>query len=299
MDLDQALERYLRHHRASNSSLKTLEYHTYAQRSLRTFLAQCGHPTTIEELHIDHVREWITHRQDKGYAQKTIATQTRAIKAFTHWLAEEEWLPKDPLARLKVPRVDIKAKERLTPEEVEKLLGTCDRKALTGARDIAIMVLLFSTAVRAEELCGLRVEDIDWKQGMLLVRRGKGGKFRTVPLGVMADKAVDKYLEHPRRKKQCSEFVFLNDEGEALTYYALRHMLKRRGEKVGIHANPHKWRHTAAVQYLRNGGRLEHLKALLGHTDFAITLHYAQVAGVDLTEAHDKADPARSLKVRV
>jgi len=299
MDLDQALERYLRHHRASNSSPKTLEWHRQAQLSLRRFLNQRGYSTNTEDLHIDTVREWITHRQDGGYAQKTVATQTRAIKAFTHWLAEEEWLPKDPLARLKVPRVDIQAKPRFTPEEVEALLRTCDRKALTGARDIAIMVLLFSTAVRAEELCGLRVEDIDWKQGTILVRRGKGGKFRTVPLGVLADKAVDKYLEHPQRKKRRSDYVFLNDEGEPLSYYALRHLLKRRGEKAGVHCNPHKWRHTAAVQYLRNGGRLEHLKALLGHTDFAVTLHYAQVAGVDLTQAHDKADPARVLRVRV
>lgn len=76
-------------------------------------------------------------------------------------------------------------------------------------------------------------------------------------------------------------------------------MLRRRGRRAGVHANPHKWRHSAAIQYLRGGGRIETLKALLGHTTLDMTLHYARIAGVDLTSAHAVADPARSLKTRV
>ena len=81
-------------------------------------------------------------------------------------------------------------------------------------------------------------------------------------------------------------------------YVALRHMLRRRGEAVGVKANPHKFRHTFAIEYLRNGGKLEALKNIMGHSDFEITLHYARIAGIDLTTAHEIADPAKKLKSR-
>jgi integrase/recombinase XerD len=76
-------------------------------------------------------------------------------------------------------------------------------------------------------------------------------------------------------------------------------MLTRLEAKTGVHCNPHKWRHSSAIQYLRNGGKVESLRAMLGHTTLTMTLHYARIAGVDLAAAHETADPARSLKVRV
>ncbi len=80
---------------------------------------------------------------------------------------------------------------------------------------------------------------------------------------------------------------------------ALEMMMKRRSARTGIHCNPHKFRHSCAVQYLRNGGRVEVLRAMLGHSKLDMTLHYARIAGIDLTEAHDTADPARALRLRV
>lgn len=299
MELDKALERYLRHHRAEGSTPKTLDYHRVTISLFHRFLLAQQHPVSIESLHADYVREWVEEQRGRGLAQKTLATRVKSLKAFMRWLVEEEWLSRDPLAKLRVPKVDVQAKPTLSICEVEALLRTCDRGTLTGARDFAIMLLLFSTGLRAAELIALRVEDFDWQQGLVRIRRGKGGKFRVVPLGSKVDKAIDKYLEYSQRKRQGQDFVFLTDEGEPLTYVVLRHMLVRRGNKAGVKANPHKWRHSAAVHYLRSGGRLETLRAMLGHTDFEMTLHYARIAGVDLATAHETCDPVRSLRVRV
>ena len=121
-----------------------------------------------------------------------------------------------------------------------------------------------------------------------------------VPLGRPVEKALVRYLDHPKRRRDGqTERVFLTDEGTPLTMRGLQVMLKRRGKAADVHANPHKWRHSAAVQYLRGGGRVEALKAMLGHSTLDMTLHYARIAGVDLTAAHETADPARSLRVRV
>lgn len=249
--------------------------------------------TVLDELGADTVREWIEDQRSRNLSPHTIATRIRSLRAWTHWLTEEEWLAKDPLRRLKVPKADDKAKQVLTPAEVDKLLATCNRKTDTGRRDYAVMLLLFSTGLRASELLNLRAEDVDWTQGLIVVRRGKGGKFRVVPLGPKVDRALDRYLDG-----RTSGPLFLTGDGQPLQFYGLREALRRHGSKAGVHANPHKWRHSAAIQYLRSGGRVENLRVMLGHTTLQMTLHYARIAGADLAEAHQIVDPTKTLKSR-
>jgi integrase/recombinase XerD len=296
--VEKALQRYLRHHRAQNRSPKTIQYHRDTlERSLMPFLKSRGHSLAVEDLTADDVLTWVEDQQARGLAQKTIRTRVVSVKAFTRWLAEEEWLPRDPLRKLKVPRDDVRPKAGITPEEAEKLLRACNRSTVTGVRDFAVLLLLFSTGLRASELVNLRREDVDWDKGLITVRRGKGGKFRVVPLGMKVERALTKYLNHPQRPDR--DALFLTEAGSAMTYKCLQSLLLRLEERTGVHCNAHLWRHGAAVTYLRSGGRVETLKTMLGHSTLDMTLHYATLAGTDLTTAHETADPARSLKVRV
>jgi site-specific recombinase XerD len=210
---------------------------------------------------------------------------------------EEEWLAKDPLARVKRPKVDDKPKESLSPAEVDTLLRAVNRGTWLGARNLAAMLLLFSTGMRASELLSLQVSDLDWEKGLITIRRAKGGKTRMVPLAGKAEKALDRYLTH--RKRPHGEYVFLTQLGEPMTYDALHQVFRYLTTKTGIKCNPHKWRHSAAIQYLRSGGRVEELRTLLGHSSVEMSFHYARIAGVDLTMAHATADPARSLRIRI
>ena len=261
------------------------------------FLKGQGHSLAVDDLTSDDVLAWVEDQQARGLAQKTIRTRIVSVKAFTRWLVEEERLSRDPLRRLKVPRVDVVAKVGITPEDAEKLLRACNRATVTGARDFAALLLLFSTGLRATELTGLLVADVNWEQRLITVRKGKGGKFRVVPLGVKVERALEKYLAHKGRPE--SAHLFLNNRGEPLNYRALASTLTRLERRAGVHCNAHLWRHGAAVQYLRSGGRLETLKTMLGHTTLAMSLHYAAIAGSDLSAAHELSDPARAIKLRV
>lgn len=299
MDVSKAIERYLRHHRAEGSTAKTLQWHI---TSLGQYAAFIGEEVGgVEDLAADNLRAFITHLQDRGLAQSSVATRTRSVKAWGKWLVLEEYVTRDPFARVKQPRVDDTPKPTFTPEEVDRLLAACrSEKTRTGLRDIALLVLVFSTGLRASEVVGLRVEDIDWDKGVITVQRGKGGKLRVVPLGRKVERVLQKYLDSPKRKpKPGVGTLFVTYYGEAFTYDALYQAVKARGVIAGVEVNPHKFRHSCAIQYLRNGGRLETLRAMLGHTSLRMTLHYARIAGVDLIAAHETADPARSLKVRV
>lgn len=300
MHVSKAFERYLRHHRAEGSSPKTLEWHTYSLRQFIAYLAAETHSGEVEDLCADDLRGFIDSLREKGLAQSSVATKVRSVKAWGKWLLAEEFTARDAFARVKQTRLEDKAKETLTTDEVQTLLAGCDRKTVTGARDFAIMLLLFSTGLRAAEVVGLHIEDVDTDKELLLVRRGKGGKFRVAPLSPPVEKAVYKYLQHSQRRgSETNGALFLSDDGTPLSINGLQQMFKRRGKAVDIQANPHKWRHSAAIQYLRSGGRVEVLRTMLGHTTLDMTLHYARIAGVDLTTAHETCDPVRSLRVRL
>lgn len=291
--MEKSLQRYLRWQRSNGHTQKTIANHNTNIGLFIRWSHEHSHPTSIEQLEADMVREWIEDQRAHDLSPHTIASRIRSLKAWTHWLAEEEWLDRDPLGRLKVPKADDKAKDVLSPQEVDKLLATCNKKTVTGRRDFAIMLLLFSTGLRASELLILRAEDVDWTRGLIIVRRGKGGKFRVVPLGPKVERALDRYLDG-----RDTGPLFLTQDNQPLRFYGLRELLRRHGNKAGVHANPHKWRHSAAIQYLRSGGRVENLRAMLGHTTLDMTLHYARIAGVDLAEAHQTVDPTKTLKTR-
>ncbi len=157
MDLDLAVVRYLRHHRAEGSSPKTLQWHSYSLERYRRF---CRDEALPDELDADTVRLWIAAMRDAGLSQAYVNSNVRSVKAFSRWLYAEEYVPKDPLARLKPPKVEDKAQETLDPEDVDRLLKACDqaRQGWVARRDKAIIVLLFSTGVLAgwliRAICG-------------------------------------------------------------------------------------------------------------------------------------------------
>jgi len=298
VDVSGAIARYLRHHRAMGSTAKTLKWHETSLGQFAAFIG--GDGDDVQHLAADNLRAFIAHAQDRGLAQASVATRARSVKAFGKWLMAEEYLGRDPFARVKQPRVEDTPMPTFTPQEIDRLLAACRGETRTGLRDSAMLVLMFSTGLRASEVVGLRVEDVDWEKGVIIVRRGKGGKLRVVPLGRLVERALTRYLDSRQRRPKpgvCS--VFVSYYGEAFTYDALYQAVKARGTQAGVDVNPHKFRHSCAIQYLRNGGRVETLRAMLGHTSLRMTLHYARVAAVDLTEAHETCDPARSLKVRV
>lgn len=297
--MEKTLERFLRYHRASGHSPKTITYHEQTVSAFISFLRAEGATTALEGLQTDLVRRWIESQRERDLSPHTIATRVRSLKTFAAWVTAEEYVEKNPLVRLKVPRAGDTVKTTLTAKDVDSLLDTCDRKTVTGARDYAVLLLLFSTGIRASELCQLLLSDVDFDKGLIQIRKGKGAKFRVVPLGTSVERAINRYLAH-RKRPDTGESgpLFLTDDSRPLAYTGLRQLLRRRGDKAGVHANPHLWRHSAAIAYLRNGGSLETLRLIMGHSDYATTLKYARLAGSDVVEAHATADPTRTLKHR-
>lgn len=163
----------------------------------------------------------------------------------------------------------------------------------TAVRDAAMLLVLVDSGLRASELCDLQVRNYDRRTGRLVVERGKGGKQRSVYVGQAAQRAVWRYLQR-RGKLEPGEPLFEASRGGGpMNRTSLRKLIERLGQRAGVAgATPHRFRHTFAVNFLRNGGSLAALQDLLGHSTMEMVRRYARLAEVDLQAAQRIASPA-------
>jgi integrase/recombinase XerD len=244
-------------------------------------------------------------------AGRPLAPKTRrnvwvALKSFYRWLEGETGHP-SPMAGVPAPRGEERPVRPLTQGEVQALLLACDRMApartarrrpfqmarATAVRDKAILLVLLDTGLRAAELCALTVGDVDLKSGEVRVRRGKGGRGRLAYLGAAARRAVWRSLLERGRPTGEAPLFCGRDGRFPLTPDALLRLLKRLGERAGVaDVHPHRFRHTFATEFLRNGGDVLTLQRLLGHRSLTMVQRYAEIVAADLQRAHAKASPA-------
>ena len=233
-----------------------------------------------------------------------------ALRAFYTWLSKEFKLP-NPAKEITPPKFPQHVIQTFSKEDLEKLIKSCvysreaktdDRKPFvmrrhSANRDQAIILTLLDTGLRATELCSLTVEDVDLKTGKVNIRHGigggaKGGKGRVTYLGKVSRKAVWRYLATREDGSDPKAPLFVSAGARPFTRDSLRILVRRLGERAGLtHVHPHKFRHTFAITYLRSGGDVFTLQSLLGHGSLDMVRHYAQIAEVDVENAHRKASP--------
>jgi integrase/recombinase XerD len=157
--------------------------------------------------------------------------------------------------------------------------------------------VLLDTGLRASELCALNVGDVDLKSGQVRVKHGdpggaKGGKGRVVFLGQTARRSLWRYLATRQDGDEPDAPLFLGKWQRRMNKNVLRQLIARLGAKAGVaHAHPHRFRHSFALTYLRSGGDVFTLQALLGHSTLEMVQHYARLAQVDIEHAHRRASP--------
>jgi site-specific recombinase XerD len=261
---------------------------------LRHFMAylDCGH--------LDARGRWGYANETLALRPATIATYHRHLRAFFAWLEEEEYIDDSPFRKIKPPIVRADQVQPFSPDQIVAFIEAA-RTSKYPARDEAIVRFLVDTGLRATELCELKREDCDLSELQARVL-GKGNKVRTVCFGRRTTRALKAYLrldeQHPGAP------VFISERGlaagEKLTRRGLLQLIGRLGRRAGIHrerCSPHTFRHTFAVEYLRNGGNVLSLKLLMGHTSLTQTDRYVALANADLQEQHRQFSPGDRVRV--
>ncbi|MBO0680345.1 tyrosine-type recombinase/integrase [Mycolicibacterium sp. S2-37] len=264
LDLAELLPSWTLALRAERKSPATVQSY---QTGVTAFLRWCESTGTPPELTKANAQTFVADLLDSGAAPKTAVARLLGVKQFSAWLTAEGELPTDPLFGIKQPKVDRKVVEALTDDQLRALIKACSGKGFTDRRDEAIVRLMAETGARAGEVVGLDVGDVDLHHGMVTIRRGKGGKGRTAPIGPQTATAIDRYLRMRRthRLADTPKLWLGADNWRDFNYHGLRHALQRRAEAAGIDGfHPHKMRHTAATRWLRAGGSEGGLMALAG-----------------------------------
>ncbi len=258
------------------------------------FLEQYAH--TLDAVQPQHIRKWLIHKQRAGISPYTLHNAYRNPRAFWNWCLREGLTENNPFAKVEKPKPPAKVKPALTPEEVEQILSVCEGKHWLQLRDKALCLLLLDTGLRIHEAHRLTVADA--KQEVLLIR-GKGGKQRVVFLSVEVRLALKRYLKACPSPLQDNSPLWQGANG-ALTLHGLKNAVKAIGKRAGLKRplGAHAFRRTFATWSLRNGIDLEHLRQLMGHSDYTVLRQYLALVEADLKQAHQQHSPLNNLRNR-
>jgi integrase/recombinase XerD len=318
LKLSKALSGFLQYKTAESLSPNTLL--TY-EHYVKVWLAHTG-DKDLSEFTTADLREffaWLRTEYKPGrfngstapLSPKSLRNTWVALCSFWTW-ASTEFNLTNPMKGIPAPRFEFPPIEPFTKEEVEKLLKAAEycreanterRKKFsmrrsTARRDRAIILFLLDTGLRANELCSLTIADLDPKTGRVQVKHGtlggaKGGKGRFVYLGKAGRNAMWRYLADREDGEDPQAPLFCDRLSRAIKKDHLRQLLHYMGKRAAVQKTyPHKFRHTFAITYLRNGGDLFTLQSLLGHSSLEMVQHYARIAEVDVEQMHRRASPA-------
>lgn len=267
--------------------------------SLTAFVDERGAEPDPALLDLELLREWVWSQTEAGLAPASLARRVSTARGFTAWLARTGLAPADAGARLRAPRPDRHLPRVLTRAQVDALLQGLADRAATGdpgsQRDLAVIELLYASALRVSELVGLDVGSLDLHRRVVRVL-GKGAKERVVPFGVPAARALATYLDEGRAALlggRADTAVFLGARGARLStraVYALVAGLLADLPGSGP-AGPHAFRHTAATHLLDGGADLRAVQEILGHASLGTTQIYTHVSAERLASAYRTAHP--------
>ena len=260
--------------------------------------AALGH-TDVRTLDLRSLRSWLAKQQTLGKARSTMARRATAVRVFTAWCLRTSRADTDPGASLGTPKAHRTLPPALSAGEARALLEAAATRAdddcAVGVRDVAVLELLYATGIRVGELAGLDVDDVDRSRRVVRVF-GKGRKERTVPYGVLADRAVGRWLEGARPQlvaPGAGAALFLGARGRRIDQRAVRTLVHARLADVpdAPDMGPHGLRHTAATHLLEGGADLRTVQELLGHSSLATTQIYTHVSNDRLRQAYRLAHP--------
>lgn len=244
------------------------------------------------------VRLYLTELYALKLKRKTVARKISCLRSFYKFLMTEEIIMENPFALATIPKQETRLPTFLYEDEIQELFTVSNLSTPLGQRNQALLELLYGTGIRVSECCSIRIQDIDFQIGTVLVI-GKGRKERYIPVGSYALDAIHTFINDGRKKllKQMKDektnTLFLNYRGENLTRSGVRRILEDIVSKVAssFHLSPHVLRHTFATHMLNEGADMRSVQELLGHSHLSSTQVYTHVTKEHLKHVYNSFHP--------
>ena len=256
---------------------------TYYEENLTKFIEYVADQELTRDIYINYIYEL----RKKNIKNTSIRTYCRAIKAFSHWLLDNEYIEKDITYNVKLPREDKSLVIPLSSEEIIRIDDILlDSYVFENCnlylRNTLIIHLMLDAGLRKTEVINLNVNDIDLKKKVIYINNTKYNKSRVIPLSSVILNLYNSYL-NDREYNEIGLFnnspLLIKADGKRITSDTIKSIFRRLKKQSGIERiHPHLLRHTFATSYLMQGGNLEQLRIILGHSDYNVTRHYLHLA---------------------
>ena len=277
--------RYLRLER--NLSPNTIEAYRNDLAHLEAFLMRNN--LKLENVTLEQLHTFAASLHEYGITPRSQARVLSGVRSFFRFLVLDGVVESDPTELLEWPSLPEHLPVVLTLEEIDRIEDSIDLSKAEGARNRAIIEVLFSCGLRVSELVNMKLSDLYLEDRMLLVR-GKGNKERLVPVSNKAIADLKRWVfdrNLMKIKPGEDDYVFLNRRGAHLTRTMILIMVKRQAEEAGIKKtiSPHTFRHSFATALLQGGADLRSIQAMLGHEKIDTTLVYTHISNEQLRKA--------------
>ncbi len=296
--MDQATDLYLTYiEHERRFSRRTVESYGGALREFGRFLQEKDLSDDPAGIDSTVVRAYLAGLYGRN-VPASIAAKLAALRGFFSHLKKMGLVSSSPAAAVRTPKVKRKLPGFVSVDEASRLADIDWDDSPAGARDKAMVEVLYGSGLRVSELCSLDLDSIDLDSRSVRVR-GKGGKERLVPLGRKAVEALESHLRQRgavvvvKNKIAHPEALFLNRSGGRLSVRSVQRMVARRGIQLATRetVHPHALRHSCATHMLDGGADLRVIQELLGHASLSTTQRYTHVSIDGLMEVYDKAHP--------
>lgn len=271
----------------------TIEAYNRDTQSFAEYLRKQG-IESFRQVKTEDIVSFLATLKSANYATSSICRALVALKVLFRFLKRENSLENNVAFYLETPKMWQIIPDVLSYDEIERLLAAPDPATASGARDRAILEVLYSSGLRVSEVCSVGIYDIDEDYVRVF---GKGRKERVVPIGKTALESVDHYLLHFRGQQDSNrqQTLFVSKTGKPMDRIAIWSMIKKYAKKAGITKNisPHTLRHSFATHLLDHGADLRVIQDMLGHANINSTDRYTHVSRSHLQEAFNAFHPKK------
>ncbi|SHE93355.1 tyrosine recombinase XerD subunit [Fodinibius roseus] len=300
MHYTEELQRYLQFVKLEKnlSENSIVSYRNDLQRYLK-FLARDLCIRDLNGISLHHIEQYLEELSALDLSVSSIARNISSIRGFHEFAVVEDLAKANPAELVELPKQAKNLPEVLNPEEVAALIDVPNRETDAGIRNAAIMETLYATGMRVSELTGLELDNLFFEIGFIRVL-GKGNKERLVPVGEIAQSALEHYIEVVRPKFQSDKNpqkaknkIFLSQRGNPLSRMSIWNIVNDAAERAGVEKNvyPHIFRHSFATHLLEGGADLRAVQEMLGHSSINTTEIYTHVDRSLLHQVHREFHP--------